>query len=123
MPALKRFTVLDFLIICALAGGAVFFVPFMQSNTPDTVFVYRDNTLIARYPLTNDYSFTVRGALGPMKIRIKDKAVRVDSATCPERICVKTRPISKTAQQIICEPNHIVLEISPAKDTIDGVSR
>ena len=123
MPPLKRFTMLDLLIIITLAGSAFFFVPFMQSHTPHTVVVYRDNTPIAAYPLAEDCSFTIKGAIGPMKIKIEDKSVWVDSATCPEQICVKTRPISKTSQQIICEPNHIVLEISPAKDTIDGVSR
>jgi hypothetical protein len=114
---------MDFLLVCLLAACTVSFVPFMQSHTPDTVVVYRDNVSIAQYPLTDNYLFTVKGAIGPMKIRIKDKTVSVDLATCPERICMRTRPISKTSQQIICEPNHIVLEISPAKDTIDGVSR
>lgn len=121
--SMKRFTILDFLIICILTGCTVFFVPFMQSNTPDTVVVYKNNAAIARYPLSENRSFAVKGALGSMIIRIRDKTVRVDSATCPERICVHTRPISRTSQQIICEPNHIVIEISPAKDTIDAVSR
>jgi hypothetical protein len=120
---IKPFTVADFLLICALSGCAAFFVPFMQSHTPDTVAVYRDNASIARYPLGEDRCFYVQGHYGPMKIRIKDKAVSVDSVTCPERICKRTRPISRTSQQIICEPNHIVVEVSPTKETLDGVSR
>jgi hypothetical protein len=120
---MKRFTILDFFIIALLMGCTIFFVPLMQSNAPDTMVVYKDNTAIARYPLTENRSFAVRGALGPMKIRIQDKKVWVDSATCAGQICVHTRPITQTSQQIICEPNHIVLEISPLKDTIDGVSK
>jgi len=120
---IKRFTALDFFVICILTGCIILFIPFMQSHTPDTVVVFKGNESIACYPLIKDCSFIVQGALGPIKICIKNKAVWVDSATCPERICVLTRPISKTSQQIICEPNHIVIEISPSKDTIDGVSR
>jgi hypothetical protein len=120
---IKRFTMLDFIVICILLGCTILFIPFMRSHAPDTVVVYKDNVSIACYPLMDDCSFTIQGAIGPIKICIKNKAVWVDSATCPERICVLTRPISKTSQQIICEPNHIVIEISPTKDTIDGVSR
>ena len=120
---LRRFTIVDFAIVCALLGCAVCFVPLMQSHEPDTVVAYRDNAAVARYPLSENRSFTIKGAWGPMVIRIQDKTVRVESATCPAQLCVHSRPISETSQQIICEPNHIVLEISPSKDTIDGISR
>jgi hypothetical protein len=122
--AVKRFTFLDAGLIVALLGGAAFFLPFMQSREPDTIVVYKDNTLIARYPLSADRDFDVRGAFGPMKIRIERGGVRVLSSTCPQQVCVRTQPIKKTSQQVICEPNHVVLEIeSLQKDSLDAISR
>jgi hypothetical protein len=95
----------------------------MQSHAPDTVVVYRNAAEIARYPLAENRTFTIRGALGPMEIRIQNKAARVEKATCPEQLCVHSRPITATSQQVICEPNRVVLEISPSKDTLDALSR
>jgi hypothetical protein len=96
----------------------------MQSHEPDTVVVFKDNTLISRYPLSEDQDFIVHGALGPMKIRIERGRVRVLSSTCPQQVCVRTHPIGKTSQQVICEPNHVVLEIeSRQKDSLDAISK
>jgi hypothetical protein len=120
---LRRFAPLDFLILIALLGGGVYFAPYMRSHEPDTVVVYRDNAVAACYPLSENRLFTIKGARGPMVIRVHDKTAAVESSTCPERMCVQTRPIAMTSQQIICEPNHIILEISPSKDTLDAVSR
>jgi len=121
---IKRFTLLDAAIIAALAAAGVMFLPYMGSRRPDTLVVFRDNTPIARYPLPHDLDFTVQGAFGPMKIRIERGRARVLSATCPEQICVRSRPIGKTSQQVICEPNHVVLEIESTKqDTLDAITR
>jgi hypothetical protein len=120
---IKRFTWLDGTLMAALLGAAALFLPFMQSRQPDTVVVYRDNAVIAWYPLSVNSDFTVRGVVGPMKIRIERGRARVLSATCPEQICVRTRPIGKTSQQVICEPNHVVLEIESKKqDTVDAIT-
>jgi len=120
----KRFTLVDAALIATLTGGAALFIPAMQSQRPETVAVYRDKTLLARYPLTVNIDFIVRGTLGPMRVRIENGAVRVLSASCPEQICVKTKAIRKTSRQIICEPNHVVLEIESIKtNSIDAVTQ
>jgi hypothetical protein len=120
----KLFTPSDALFIVSLLVCAVFFLPYMHSHEPAAVIVYRDNQEIAKYPLNTDQDFEIKGKTGPMKIRIEHNQVRVLSATCPEHLCVKTRPIKKIAQQIVCEPNHIVIEINSKKQNdLDAVSR
>jgi hypothetical protein len=120
----KRFGILDAPLILALLLCAAFFLPVLSSHAPATVVVYKDNAAIATYPLTDDCAFSISGARGIMKVKIKHGAVYVDSATCPEQLCVRTKPASQAFQQIICEPNHIVIEITSSKKApVDAVSK
>ncbi|MCR2820128.1 NusG domain II-containing protein [Lederbergia panacisoli] len=44
-------------------------------------------------------------------IEVKNNQVRMKSATCSDQVCVRTRPISKPGQTIICLPHKLVIEI------------
>jgi hypothetical protein len=96
----------------------------MKGTAPSTVIVRRDNTLLARYPLSGDLSFQVQGAEGPLSICISNKRVAVIQATCKNQVCVHTGYIEHPHQQIICVPNHIIVEIvsPPAAGTIDAIN-
>jgi hypothetical protein len=121
---IKRFTVLDALLILLFFCCAGAYFPFMQSHEPDTVVVFKDNKIIARYPLSQEVEFTIHGLIGPIKVAVHNGRVSVLEATCPERLCVRTHPISKTSQQIICEPNHVALEIDSMRgDSLDATTK
>ena len=47
---------------------------------------------------------------------IENGKVYIKSASCPDKICVLHKPISKTGETIICLPNKVVLEITDEKD-------
>ena len=125
MNSVKRITVVDIILAVILLAGAVAFVPFMRSQAQDLVVVYRGDTVLAKYPLSRNKVFTVRGRIGAMTIEIYGKSVNVRSSTCPRQICVRHRPISRAFQTIVCAPNHIIVEIqSPAAEkTTDAVNR
>ena len=42
---------------------------------------------------------------------IKDGKASIDSADCPDKICVNHRSISKVGETIVCLPNKVVIEI------------
>ena len=42
---------------------------------------------------------------------IKDGKAEMKSAICPDKICVKHRPIDKSGQTIVCLPEKIVVKI------------
>ncbi len=44
-------------------------------------------------------------------VKIEDGTVTVSEASCPDKICVNHRPISKTGETIVCLPNKLVVEI------------
>lgn len=95
----------------------------MRASTPSIVVVRKDTEVLARYPVERDIIFTVEGKEGPLSIAIAQKGVSVIHATCKNQVCVKSGVVRQPFQQIICAPNHVVIEISssPAADTIDAV--
>jgi hypothetical protein len=108
----RTFAILDGLLaLCLLAAGAAF-VPLMQSRAPAEVVVHVDDRIAARYPLSAETTFQVAGATGPLTIRIHALGVSVTHATCPRGICAANGAIRLAGQQIVCVPNHVIVEIS-----------
>jgi hypothetical protein len=82
------------------------------ASSPRTVLVYRDNTVIAEYPLSADGEYTVQGYVGPMVVEIRDGRVSVIHSTCRRQICVRTQAVSHPGRQIVCAPNHVIVRVS-----------
>jgi hypothetical protein len=120
----RRFTVLDALLIAALLCSGSAFIPFMVSLAPGVAVVYRDNTIVAQYPLSSAAEFFIKGAQGGMRVKIADGALSVMSSQCPRQICRHTGSISRPFEQIVCVPNHLLVEVrSGKKRDIDAVAR
>ncbi|MBD3322381.1 MAG: hypothetical protein GF350_14870 [Chitinivibrionales bacterium] len=115
----------DIIIIALLLLISAIFLPLFQAHAPSMVVVYRDSHIIARYPLSQDAKFTVEGIIGPVTIRIRNKTVSVVRSTCRRQICVATTPISRAGRQIVCAPNHVLVQIesSSEKKAPDAIAR
>jgi hypothetical protein len=123
-PGPRTVSLLDiFIIVCLLAGAGAFW-PFFASHGPATVVVFRDNACIARYPLASEKIFSVRGKIGNMTLSIQKNSICVRESSCPKGICVQTGAISRRGQEIVCAPNHVLVEIeSSSGSAVDGVTQ
>jgi len=115
---------LDIAIIIALLFVSVAFIPFMGSQSRDTVLVYKGGDVIAEYRLDEDRVFHVDGVDGILEIEIRNEKLRVHSSPCRHQICVNTGWISRSYEQIICAPNLILLLIhsNSEEEEIDAVT-
>ncbi|HUI90926.1 MAG TPA: NusG domain II-containing protein [Chitinivibrionales bacterium] len=121
---LKSFTFLDFVIIASCLAGALLFLPLMQSHAPATVVVYRENKKIAQYALSSPKEITLKGKIGDLSLSIRDNSVRVAWADCPKQICVHAGAIRRVGQQIVCAPNHILIELEASSGKgIDAITQ
>lgn len=122
---IRRIGPLDIVLMVLLVTIAVMFIPAMRKAIPATVIVFRDGAIVARYPLTEPATFSVDGVEGPMTLSIADGGVAVIRAGCRNQICVHTGRIHRTYQQIVCAPNHVIVEISAAHagDSIDAITQ
>jgi hypothetical protein len=120
----RTFTVIDAMIAVAMICGAIAAFAAATTIRPDRIAVYRQNTIIAEYPLKDDISFTVNGKIGPVGIEIKNRAASIVRATCPKGICTMAGATSSPNVQLICAPNNIMVRILSAGGTsgVDGVT-
>jgi hypothetical protein len=72
-----------------------------------------------QYPLDEDRTVTLKNEGYTLTAEIKDGHVKVAAADCPDRVCLKTAPISSGSGYIACVPAKILIKI--IKDGGDDV--
>ena len=99
----------DIILIAALAVLGIFALLFPLLNTAsgsDAVILVKNNELY-RLPLNKDTEVD----LGTNVVKIENGEVSVESATCPDKVCVHHSPIKNKGEAIICVPNGVVVEV------------
>lgn len=88
------------------------------------VVIYKDGQVFAAVPLTVERTVVVEDENGSRNvIRVEDGKAEMIEASCPDQICVHSRPVQKNGQSIICLPNRVSVEVrSTQENEIDGVS-
>lgn len=118
-------TIGDFILIIFLIFLSAGTYSEIYTNNGSTVAVYIDNRLVAEYMLENDRIFDIKVDKGNVKVCVKNRKVSVLSSTCRRQVCVKSGKISRSYQQLVCAPNHVLIEIkgkSGEKD-IDAITK
>lgn len=119
----------DFVIIAIfLLVAAILWI--WTSKRPDgdiaagEVVIYKDGQVFAAVPLTVERTVVVEDENGSRNvIRVEDGKAEMIEASCPDQICVHSRPVQKNGQSIICLPNRVSVEVrSTQENEIDGVS-
>lgn len=89
----------------------------------DRVRVTLDGKIYGEYPLNQNDTFTVSSEHGENVICIKDGEVYVESADCPDKICVKHAPVHYDKETIVCLPHRLTVSIISNKEAdTDAVS-
>ena len=89
--------------------------------------VYSHGELIETIDLAaveEPYTFTVGEPNGDHNlVSVRRGEIAVESATCPDGICVKTGYISSPGLPIVCLPNELVITVGEDGGEIDAVTR
>ncbi len=97
--------------VLAAAGIAAYFIMKSASTADPTAEIYQNGELIRILPLTEDCEFTVTCAEGSNTVTVKDGAVMISSADCPDKVCVRTGAISGGAVPIVCLPHRLEIRV------------
>ncbi len=97
-------------ILTALAAA------FFQKDAGQTVRILTDGKLYAKYSLTDDQVIMIEGQYGYNKIVIENGTAYVEDADCPDKYCMKYKPISRGNETIVCLPHRLVVEITGKAD-------
>lgn len=96
-----------FLVFLLLVVVGIFFLLTNMAEVGDIVIV-TTRTGEHQYSLQEDQNILLENpSHGRNEIVIKNGEVYMLKATCPDKICVKHKPISKNGEMIICLPNEV----------------
>ena len=101
------------LAVGLLVGCLIFYALGVKKGAEVTVTVAGE--LYGTYSLEKDavIEIQINGSV-TNRLEIKDKKASVTEASCPDKLCVHQKAISKTNETIVCLPNKVVIEILDA---------
>ena len=119
----NRFWILIIAVIFVLSA-AVAVYQYVHKTPGRLAEIYQDGVLIQTVDLSRDTEFTITNdAGGYNRIQVRDGAIAVIEASCPDKVCIHQGAISDSAQPIVCLPNKLVIRIaSPSQDAPDAVA-
>lgn len=113
----------DFLLILAvLAVAFLCYLLLFPKSSPTAVVVTQEGQEIARIPLssvTSSYELSVEGDF-PAVILVEPDGVRVLSASCPDKICVRTGKLTRAGQTVACLPARLTVTLQGPGSAVDG---
>lgn len=108
----QRNTLILALVLLAVLSAALFvqYVLLRDQGVKAVVQVGGQGDRVVS--LSKDQEFWVGDAeIGRNLIRVKDGAIMVAQADCPDKVCVHTGPIDQEGQVIACLPHGVIVYI------------
>lgn len=93
-------------ILLALVALTLYFA--LSPAVGEYAEIYLDGELKSRVPLSEDAMIE----LEHLNVRVKDGAVFVEDADCPDKICERRGAISRAGETIVCLPNRVVVKVT-----------
>lgn len=99
------------LLVLAVVGIAVWFIMKNAERENPTAEIIQNGKVIKTVPLSEDTEFTITCEDGYNTVVIRNGAVMISDADCPDRVCVKTGAISGGAVPIVCLPHRLEVRV------------
>lgn len=114
-PAKSLWNKKDLLFITAIllaAGLAFLFFRPQPSESLSRAEISVDGKTAMELDLSEDQVLTVDGAGGGYnRIQVRDGAVSVLEASCPDKVCVHTGTVRYPGETIVCLPNRMIITV------------
>ncbi len=86
------------------------------------VGIYRDGQLVETVDLTKDRTIALDGAAGGAVAAVRNGEIYMESAECPDQVCVEHGPLRPGGTPIVCLPNHLSIQWMEQDAAVDAVS-
>ena len=113
-----KYWIMIFALLLAICGGSCLFL-LSPAQPAQQVEVWSEGKLKCTLNLNKDQELTVESAYGTNIVTIRDGAVAVTEADCPDSYCMK-RGFCSGGTEIVCLPNRLVLRFVGQQE-IDGI--
>lgn len=119
------FRPLDAAVAAGLLALAIACLPWLASPFGSRAEVTVDGRKAARLSLEGPRrEITVATPMGPIRVAFGEGSVQITEAPCPNRLCVRAGPASRSGSSILCVPCKVRITVSGGsrgKD-VDGVT-
>lgn len=112
------------LVVLAIGLAGILFLYTRPAAADGEVEVSVDGEVVMTLPLSEDTKVTISGFDGGENLLvISDGKAEIESASCPDGICVRHYAISRDGESIICLPNRVVVTICGGeKGEVDAIA-
>lgn len=106
-------------LVCWLLSGLIY------GGDGTMVRVTVDGEEYGTWPFAQERVIDIDTDYGTNRIHIKDEAVYMEDADCPDRVCIRQGKIHTADAMIVCLPHRLTVQITGDKhgEQVDGISR
>ncbi len=115
-----KIKILIIIAVLFFAAGVAGSIIVLNAPRKNTVVIKSDGKILYTLDLSRepDRAFEIKNDRGKNTVEIKDGKIRILSADCPDKTCVRMGWLESSAMPIVCLPHKLVIEFA---DNIDGV--
>ena len=110
----------DLIIIAVVLLAAILMIIPKKSNG-EQVILTCDGEEIAVFDLIKNTEYTFHGSY-ENKLIIENGYAFISESDCPDKVCVRSKKISKSGETICCLPNKMMLTVVSIKSKTDVIS-
>lgn len=96
------------LLILGITGVLIVKYGLKSGNTAD---IYIDDKLVQTIDMSVDDEYTFQTDKGSNTVEVRNGAVSVKSADCPDKVCVRMGTKNRNGETITCLPHKLVIEV------------
>ena len=111
----KKDFILIFIILIVIA--VTFGInQLINAKDGEKIEIYVDNKLYKTYDIDDEDEIKIESNEGYNVVKIHDHGVKIDEASCPDKVCVHEGFITKPSESIVCLPNKVHIKIVSNQD-------
>jgi len=115
---LIKLKIFDYIIIFTVIILIILSYLYLKNNfSPDNIEIITTDKRL-HFSLKKDIVITIKGAIGEMRVEIKNMKLRVIESSCPNKICIKSGWISKNGEHIACIPNKVLITLTSSNKNL-----
>lgn len=111
-----------FIAVLVVSGLALLIGVLLFSKEGGQVVVTVSGNEVASFSLDEDRTYLIEGKDGGTNLLIiQDGKAHMESASCPDGLCINMGKIHAAGQSIICLPNEVVVSVEKSQPSADDV--
>lgn len=103
----------DFILIFSVLAASFLILLFIPKKSASIAKITVDGKLFSTVSLDKNQKIDINGTNVAV---VENGKIYMESATCPDKLCVHQGKICDSSKKIVCLPNKVIIEAFPESD-------